>query len=87
MATLKCPHCDTAFDGERTWSQAALSTLVPAPAVPDLATQVRCSHCGRVSAASDFRSSGMGPRGKADRVVWLVIAAAVAWAFLELVRR
>jgi hypothetical protein len=32
-----------------------MSTLSGAPAVPDMATQRRCSNCGRVSAARDLR--------------------------------
>jgi ribosomal protein S26 len=55
MASLRCPHCDAPMPDQRTWAEAALSTLVAAPAVSDMATQRRCDNCGRVSAASDLR--------------------------------
>lgn len=71
MASLQCPHCGASLPGSRSWSQAALSTLLPAPAVPDMSTQVRCNACGRISAAGDLRYTA------ADRfrVHWLVLAA------------
>ena len=33
MASLKCPHCDAPMPDQRTWAEAALSTLVAATAV------------------------------------------------------
>ena len=79
MASVHCPHCGAPLPGTRTWSQAVISTLVPAPAVPDMATQVRCDACGRVSAAGDLRHT------VADRfhVRWVAVgiaaAALLAW--------
>ena len=78
MASLTCPFCGSRMQSERTWAQVALSTLAPAPAFPDMATQARCPSCGRLSAASDQRSSlaghAMGP-------VVLVVIVIVALGF------
>ncbi len=87
MPQLKCPHCDADLPSERTWDQVAVSTLFAAPAVPDMATQVRCDNCGRISAASDLRVV------VADRFVprrvwpWFLVAAvalsALVWLPLQ----
>ena len=87
MAHLRCPHCGADMPSERTWDQVAVSTLIAAPAVPDMATQVRCGNCGRISAASDLRVV------VADRFVpkralpWFLVAAVVlsvlAWLLLR----
>ena len=81
MASLHCPHCGASMPNQRSWAEAAVSTLFPAPAVPDMATQVCCNACGRVSAASDLRYSVVDrfrPRGF---VLWFLVAAVLLWAF------
>ena len=55
MAQVACPRCETRFTVAGGWAAAAVATLVAAPAVPDMATQVRCPHCQFVFAASDVR--------------------------------
>jgi endogenous inhibitor of DNA gyrase (YacG/DUF329 family) len=87
MATLKCPHCDAEIDAERTWAQAALSTLMAAPAVPDMATQVRCTNCGRVSTASEMRRDTADTHTKTSLVVWLACVAVFIWAVAQLIQR
>ena len=87
MAKLMCPNCGNSIDDERTWAQAALSTLVAAPAIPDMATQVRCAKCGRVSAASDMRTDSAYSLSKQHLVVWILGVALVAWAVAELLQR
>ena len=82
MASLKCPRCGAPMPSRRSWAQAAVSTLIAAPAVPDMATQVRCDHCGQVSAASDLRYTAAGPLGPAPFVLWVVAAAIVVWALV-----
>jgi hypothetical protein len=80
MASLHCPHCDATMPGQRSWAEVAVSTLAPSPAVPDMATQVRCNACGRVSAASDLRHS-VADRFRPRRLVlWSLIAALLLWA-------
>jgi len=81
MASLHCPHCGASMHNRRSWAEVAVSTLVPAPAVPDMATQVRCNACGRVSAASDLRHS-VADRFRPKRLVlWLLVAGVLLWAF------
>ena len=55
MATLKCPRCEFTFTAAEGWAKATVSTLILSPAVPDMATQVRCPQCGRVFAESEIR--------------------------------
>ena len=87
MATLKCPHCGNPIGSERTWAQAAVSTLMPAPAIPDMATEVRCAACGRVSAASDMRTETADRLTKPHLAVWIVGVVVVVWAVVELLQR
>jgi hypothetical protein len=87
MANLRCPHCGAEMSSERTWDQVAVSTLIAAPAVPDMATQVRCSSCGRVSAASELRVI-IGDRFIPKNALrWFLIAAVAlplqAWLLLR----
>lgn len=80
MSGLQCPHCGASIPDSRSWGEVALSTLMPAPAVPDMATQVRCDACGRIWAASDQRHLA-ADRFPVHGVVLAALAAAVAvWA-------
>ena len=83
MAHLSCPHCGSRIASERTWAQTAVSTLVAAPAVPDMATQVRCPRCGRLSAASDMRVDAAGQATRAPLLLWGLAAALLAWLLLR----
>ena len=55
MTTLKCPKCDHHFCVGDGWAKAAVSTLIAAPAIPDMATQARCPKCHYLFAESDIR--------------------------------
>jgi len=85
MASLKCPHCGASLPSQRTWAQTAVSTLIPAPAVPDMATQVRCDKCGRLSAASDLRHAAAEGLKASRLLAWFVAIALVVcvlvWRF------
>ena len=72
MESPKCPHCGAQLPIKRSWSQVVVSTLMAAPAIPDMSTQVRCDSCGQVSAASELRYT------VADqiRIHWLLLVAA-----------
>jgi endogenous inhibitor of DNA gyrase (YacG/DUF329 family) len=87
MATLKCPHCGSPIESGRTWAQAAVSTLMAAPAIPDMATEVRCPKCGRVSAASDLRAETADRFAKAHVGLWLVGVVVLIWAVVEFLQR
>jgi len=86
MASLSCPHCGATLPSERSWAQAAVSTLIAAPAVPDMATQVRCSSCGRVSAASDLRHDVADRFNPSRAVLWVLAAVFLAWVLWSLLR-
>ena len=86
MATLKCPHCGSPIPSERTWAQAAVSSLMPAPAIPDMATQVRCAKCGHVSAACDMRTDTADKLTKAHLGLWIAAVVFAVWAVVELLR-
>lgn len=81
MASLHCPHCGASMPHQRSWAEVAVSSLVPAPAVPDMATQVRCNACGRVSAASDLRHSAADRFRPKRLVLGLLVAGVLLWAF------
>ena len=54
MANQECPKCGAHFSSNDNFAKTALSTLMPAPAVRDMATQVRCPQCGHVFAESEI---------------------------------
>jgi endogenous inhibitor of DNA gyrase (YacG/DUF329 family) len=87
MASLKCPHCGASMPSDRTSAQVAVSTLIPAPAVPDMATQMRCNQCGRVSAASELRRTVADRFAPMHTVLWVLAAAFLAWVFSQLLFR
>ena len=55
MVYQECPKCGTKFATGSGWANTAISTLMIAPAVPDMATQVRCPQCGHLFAESEVR--------------------------------
>jgi uncharacterized C2H2 Zn-finger protein len=55
MSTLTCRRCETVFPEHDGSAKVAESTLIAAPAVPDMATQVRCPKCGYVFPESETR--------------------------------
>ncbi len=82
MASLKCPHCGASLPSQRTWAQTAVSTLIAAPAVPDMATQVRCDKCGRLSAAGDLRHTAAKGVNASRLLLWIVAMAFVVCVFI-----
>lgn len=80
MATLKCPKCGSDVPAGGGWARAAVSLLVAAPAVPDMASQVRCPQCGHRFADGDISHLRAGSAGRTSR--WLAAAALAfaAWA-------
>jgi uncharacterized C2H2 Zn-finger protein len=55
MGDEECPKCGAHFPAADAWAKSALSILVVAPAVQDLATQVRCPQCGHVFPEREVR--------------------------------
>jgi uncharacterized C2H2 Zn-finger protein len=86
MATQECPKCGALFEDHDAWAAAALSTLMVAPAVDDMATQVRCPKCRYLFVESQVRYA----RSSRSRVimifVWACIACLFAWAVYAVLR-
>ena len=79
MATLKCPKCDSKFSVEDGWAKAAVSTLIAAPAVRDMATQVRCPTCRHLFAESDVSHLRSPWPAKLGPVLVSAGVAVLAW--------
>ena len=86
IAMLRCPHCGSPVKSERTWAQAAVATLMAAPAIPQMATQVRCTACGRLSTASDLRIDAADKFTKPHLALWIVGLALLVWLAVWLFR-
>jgi ribosomal protein S27AE len=79
MANRECPKCGAHFPVTDDWAKGSVSLLIAAPAVPDMATQVRCPNCDHVFADSEVRYPGSSaPRGLMMFLALLV--ALLIWA-------
>jgi ribosomal protein S27E len=87
MAKIKCPKCGSEVPAEDGWAKAALSTTIAAPAVPDMATQVRCPSCQVVFAQSDVIYAGASATHRLRTIAWVGIFVAVAWVLYQFVVR
>jgi predicted RNA-binding Zn-ribbon protein involved in translation (DUF1610 family) len=80
MAKQECPKCGTKFRVSGGWASTAVSTLLVAPAVPDMATQMRCPQCGHFFAHGEIRYlHSSGSKGLAFVLVLLCVGLLV-WA-------
>ncbi len=84
MANQTCPKCGTRFPDREAFAKSLLSTLMPAPAVRDMATQVRCPKCQYVFAEGEVRWSGALRSRGAALAIWLLAAAVFGWAMYQL---
>ena len=86
MAIQECPKCGTKFSDSSSssegWAESALSTLVMAPAIKDMGTQVRCPKCQHLFADGEIRYL----RSYRSKGIWLLVLAVLAWAVYELFR-
>jgi len=83
MADQECPKCGARFPASDGWAKSALATLIVAPAVPDMATQVRCPQCRHLFAESEVRyQRASGARASAV-ALWLLGAGLVIWAIYQ----
>lgn len=55
MVQEECPNCGAQVPAGDAFAKSALSVLIAAPAVQDLATQLRCSQCGHAFSAREVR--------------------------------
>ena len=79
MAKFQCPKCDCKFEADGGFAATAVSLLIPAPAVPDMATQVRCPGCQHHFADEDVRHLAMPYSKRAIALILLVAAAFFYW--------
>ena len=79
MAKLQCPKCDCKFEADSGFAKTAVSMLIPAPAVPDMATQVRCPGCQHLFADGDVRYLAKPFSKGALAVILLGAVAFVYW--------
>ena len=82
MSTLRCPKCDFEFSaggGGDGWAKVAVSTLIAAPAVPDMATQARCPNCQHLFAEGDVRYLRSAWPVRVNTWLAIVGVAGVAW--------
>lgn len=80
MANQTCPKCGGQFPASDILAKAAVSLLVPAPAVRDMATQVRCPHCHRVFADSEVRHLATSQSRVSHLLVAVACLSLAAWA-------
>ena len=82
MAKVICPRCEAEVSTSDGWASAAVSTTIAAPAVPDMATQVRCPNCQYVFADSEVRHN-LPPHLSVRHLLWtLPILALLGWWLL-----
>lgn len=82
MAKVNCPRCDTEVSTSGGWASAAVSTTIAAPAVPDMASQVRCPNCQHVFADAEVRHN-RAPHLSARHLLWAVpVLALLGWWLL-----
>jgi hypothetical protein len=83
MPEQTCPKCGNRFPTGEGWAKSAVSLLIPAPAVPDMATQLRCPDCHHLFADSDIRYLAAS-RFQLPRVVFIVACLGlVIWAIYQ----
>ena len=81
MADQTCPKCGTRFPTGDGWPKAAVSLLIPAPAVPDMATQVRCPRCHYLFADGEIRYLATS-RFKVARIfLAIALVGVLLWVF------
>ena len=84
MAGQTCPKCGTRFPDSEGWAKSALSTLIPAPAVRDRATQVRCPKCQYLFAEGEVRYWDTVRSSDSAVAILLLAAALFVWAIYKI---
>jgi|OpeIllAssembly_1097287.scaffolds.fasta_scaffold323515_2 ribosomal protein S27E len=77
MAKLQCPNCGASVPNPEGWAKAVLSTLMVSPAIPHMATQVRCQQCQHVFDQFDD-SQRIGWRALWPAVFLIAVLLAIA---------
>jgi hypothetical protein len=84
MEEQTCPKCGTKFPTGDGWAKTAVSLTIAAPAVPDMATQVRCPHCHHLFADGEVRHLAASRPKVSRALVILACLTFVAWAIYQL---
>ena len=84
MEEQTCPKCGTKFPTSDGWAKSAVSLTIAAPAVPDMATQVRCPQCHHLFADGEVRHLAASRLKVSHVLVILACLAFVAWAIYQL---
>ena len=79
MPKRACPKCGNSVPLSDGWASAAVPLLMPAPAIPDMATQVRCQHCWHHISEGDVRYQDAGFFRVWRGVVLMGCALLVTW--------
>jgi hypothetical protein len=79
MAEQTCPKCGARFRTGDGWAKAAVSLLIPAPAVSDMATQVRCPRCNHLFADGEIRYLSASRFKVARILVGIAVVCVVLW--------
>ncbi|HEY5292930.1 MAG TPA: hypothetical protein VIJ43_11520 [Burkholderiales bacterium] len=84
MGDQECPKCGAHFPAAGAgdaWAKSTLSILVAAPAVQDLATQVRCPQCGYVFSEREVSCYLRAPLPIGLKILLALLGASVLiWA-------
>lgn len=84
MSEYDCPKCGTKIKADKDWAKSAVSTLIAAPAVADMATQVRCPTCHHVFSESEVGFQRSSPRSDTLVVLWVLAGVLFMWAIYQL---
>ena len=74
MSLLQCPNCDSKFKVDSGWAKTAITMMIPAPVVSDMATQARCPTCHHLFTEGEIRYL----TAPVSKSILLVAALAVA---------
>jgi uncharacterized C2H2 Zn-finger protein len=83
VATLRCPKCDSTLSAGDGWAKTAVAMLMPAPAVPDMASVVRCPKCRHVFTDAEIRYLGAARPYTSNAVLLGVVVAALVVVLLR----
>lgn len=84
MGKQTCPKCGNQFPTDAGWAKAAVSLLIPAPAVPDMATQVRCPQCHYLFADGEVLHLARSPSRVARVLAIVACLGLAAWVAYQL---
>jgi uncharacterized C2H2 Zn-finger protein len=85
MTNQECPRCKATFSTNENWTKGTIATLMAAPAVPDMATQMRCPKCGYVFGESEVRYLRATAKTRTIAAILIVVVGLFLLAIYQLV--